>query len=67
MAAFGHANVAARLALAGRFDLDHLGAMIGHHERELRAGQKLREVNDPYALELQVIPVARSEPISSSE
>jgi len=66
MPAFGEPDVSPGLAFAGRLDLDHLGAMVSHDERELWPGQKLREINDPDSLELQVIPRARNESISLS-
>src|SRR5690606_23948159 len=37
------------LALAGRLDLDHLGAEVGHDRGRDRAGDKAREVDDPEA------------------
>ncbi|MEZ5728519.1 MAG: hypothetical protein R3E48_11235 [Burkholderiaceae bacterium] len=40
------------LALAGRLDLDDLGAVVAHHRGEVRAGQEHRQVDDADAFEL---------------
>ena len=46
------ADVAVGLAFARRFDLDDLGAMVGHELRGMRPGQEEREVDDAQAFEL---------------
>lgn len=33
---------------AGRFDLDHVGAMIGEHLRRQRAAQHARQIEDSH-------------------
>ena len=53
-------DVPAGIALAGRLDLDHLGAVVRHHHREQRPGQELRQVEDPDPLELHSAPAWRS-------
>jgi hypothetical protein len=68
LAALAEPDVTPRIAIARRLDLDHLGAVIGHHLREVRARQEQREVEDPHALELhQAAPRSRSAAISVSE
>ncbi len=51
----------AGVAFARRFDLDHLGTVIGHGERQIRARQEHREVDDADALELHEEPARSAE------
>src|SRR5690606_18506416 len=43
---------AARIACAGRLDLDHLGAVVGEGERQIRPRQKNRQIDDLQPLQL---------------
>ena len=49
----GLAQLALRIALAGRFDLDDLGAVIPHHRRGDGGGDEAGQVEDPQALQRQ--------------
>jgi hypothetical protein len=53
--AHGHsrqlAEPAVRIALVGRFDLDHLGAEVGHDGRGGRAGDEAADVQHEDAVE----------------
>ena len=44
-------DMAVRLAFARWLDLDHRGAMVGHHEGGLRPGKEQREVDDAQTCE----------------
>src|SRR5262245_42966395 len=48
----GEPQVARRIAFARRLDLDHLGAVVGELQREVRPRQEQRQVDDAQAFEL---------------
>ena len=50
----GLAQLALRVALARRLDLDHLGAIVAHHRGRHRAGDEARQIQHPQALERQM-------------
>jgi hypothetical protein len=52
VAGLAQAEIAHRLAALVRLDLDHLGAVVGHHHRQMRPRQEEREVEDLDAFEL---------------
>ena len=54
--AVGQADVAPGIALARRLDLDHLGAVVGQRQGEIRPRQEHREIDDADALELHAAP-----------
>src|SRR5437762_3151372 len=47
----GKPDVPAGVTFAGRLDLDHLGAVIGHCQGQIRTRQEYRQVDDADALE----------------
>ena len=49
----GLAQLALRIALAGRFDLDDLGAVVAHHRRGDGPGDEAGQVEHPEALQRQ--------------
>ena len=51
MAADRGTDMAVRFAFARWLDLDHRGAMVGHHERGLRPREEQREVDDAQAFQ----------------
>ena len=50
----GLAELALRVALAGRFDLDDLGAIVAHHRRGHGPGDEAGQIEDPQALQRQL-------------
>ena len=42
----------ARISSAGGFDLDHIRSMVGHHHRQMRTRQELRQIDDSTTFEL---------------
>ena len=61
----GETDVTAGIALAGRLYLDHLGAVIGHRQRQIRSRQEHAEIDDADAFKFHDQParsVARASP-----
>ena len=48
----GEPDVPAGIAFARRLDLDHLGAVIGHRQGQIRSRQEHAEIDDADAFEL---------------